>query len=121
MFTMRTPQLMPPMRKRLSTFNFLTTCKPLLNQSYGVDLSTPFLSMDLSSTSHQTPRTSKSPSTSWPNISRTNRLMVARLTNSLISMVLVMPSGISFLQSMRLNGMSYTLTKNLTHLKQKSL
>jgi len=85
--TMRPSQLKLPMRKRLSTFNFLMTCRPLLNQSYGVDLSILFLSMDPSSTSHQTPRTSKSPSTSWPNISRTNKLMVVRLTNSTISMI----------------------------------
>ena len=46
---------------------------------------------------------------------------MVRLTNSTISMVWVMPSGISFLQSMRLNGTLYTLIKNLTHLGQKSL
>ena len=120
-FTMRSPQLMFLTRKKLSTSNFLTIHRPLPNQSYGVDLSTPFLSMDPSSTSHQTPRTSKSPLTSWLNISRTNRLIVVRLTNSLISMAWVMPSEILFLWSIRLNGMLYSLTKNLTHLGQKSL
>ena len=120
MFTMRPPQHMLPTRKRLSTSSFSTTLKPPLGQSYGVDLSTPFLSMDPSNTSHQMPRTLKSPSTSWPNTSRTNKSMVARLTILLISMAWVMPSGISFLWSMRLNRTLYTLIRKLTHLEQKS-
>ena len=112
---------MLPMRKMLSTFNFHTTYRPPPNQSYGVDLFTLFFYMDLLNTSHQISRTSKSLSTSWLSISKTNRSIVVRLMISLISMVWVMPSEISFLQSMRLNGTSFTLIKNLTLLGPKSL
>ena len=53
------PHHMPNTRKKLSTFNFLMTYMPPPNQSYGVDLSTPFLCMVLSNTSPQILRISK--------------------------------------------------------------
>ena len=53
------PHCMPNTRKKLSTFNFLMTHMPPLNQSYGVDLSTPFLCMVLLNTSPQILRISK--------------------------------------------------------------
>ena len=53
------PHCMPNMRKKLSTYNFLMTHMPPLNQSYGVDLSTPFLCMVLSNTLPRILRISK--------------------------------------------------------------
>ena len=121
MFTMRPPQLTPPTRMMSLTSNFHTTLRPLPNQNYGVVFSTPFLFMVPSSTSLQTPRISKLPSISWPNIFKTNKLMVVRVTTSTILTVWVMLSGTLSRQSMWLDGTHCTLTKKLTHLGQKYL
>ena len=121
MFAMRPPQLMPPMRMISLTSNFHTTLRPLLNQNYGVVLSTPFLFTVLSSTLLQTPRISKLHLISWPNTFKTNKLIVVRVMTSLILMVWEMPFRTSSRQSMWLDGTHCTLTKKLTHLGQKYL
>jgi len=115
------PPTHTPTRMMSLTSSFHTTLRPLPNQNYRVVLSTPFPFMDPSSTLLQTPGTSKLPSISWPNTFKTNKLMVVRLTTSMISTVWEMPSGTSSRQSMRLDRMHCTLTKKLTHLGQKYL
>ena len=53
------PHRIPNMRKKLSTYNFLMTHMPPLNQSYGVNLSTSFLYIVLSNTLPRILRISK--------------------------------------------------------------
>ena len=68
------PQFVLNTRKKFLISNFLMTHMPLLNLNYGVDLSTPFLSMVLLNTLLWILRISKYLSISWPSTSGTNRL-----------------------------------------------
>ena len=113
--TMRPSQPMPLTKMMLLISNFHTTLRPLPNQNYGVVLSIPFFFTVPLSTLLQTPRISKLPSISWPNTFKTNKLMVVRVTTSMISMVWVMPSATSSRQSMWLDGIYCTLVKRSSH------
>ena len=97
------------------------TLMPLLNQNYGVVLSTPSPFMAPLSILHLTPRISRLPLISWLSIFKIKVSMVSMLTTSSILMAWVMPFGISFRRFMRPNGTVYSLTKRLTISEAKFL
>ena len=108
-------------RMMSSTSNFHTILKPQPNQRYGVVFSTPFPFIDPLNISHQTPKISRSPLISWPNIFKINKSAVVRQTTSTILIAWAMPFETSFWWYTKLDRMHYTLIKNLIHSGQKFL
>ena len=119
MLVMRPPHPMAYTRTTSLMYNFFMIHKLLLSLNCRVDPFTPFHFIILLNTSYQTPRILKFHSTSWPNRSKVNKLMVTRQMISAILMVWEMQYEISFYLFMCLSGMCYTLTAKLIHLGWK--
>lgn len=105
------PHLLNVLTMMSSTYNCHTTLTPPRNQSYGMEVSTPFRCMDPSSTWHLTPRTSKIHLTLSLNILAINKSTQRNPVTFKTSRAWVRQSGILFHQSISRIGTPLSLTK----------